>query len=85
MVGLTNGETLLIGEVKFRQQPVGYDVLAQLENEAPLIDWTPNETEEPEYEYVLFSRSGFKLSVETEADERDDLRLSQLMMLFQHY
>ncbi len=75
IVAPTNSDTLVVGEVKFTQQPMGYDVLAQLQQEAPHIDWVPNGGEEPDYEYALFSRSGFASSLEEVHDERDNLRL----------
>ena len=75
VVAPTDRDTLVVGEVKFRQQPVGYDVLSQLETEAPLVDWTPESGRDPEYRYALFSRSGFKRSVEEAAEERNDIRL----------
>lgn len=75
VVAPTDGDVLVVGEAKFRQQPVGYDVLGQLESEAPLVDWTPGTGGDPEYQYALFSRSGFARSVEEAAAERDDLRL----------
>jgi AAA+ ATPase superfamily predicted ATPase len=75
VVAPTDGDTLVVGELKFRQQPVGYDVLSQLETEAPLVDWTPESGRDPEYRYALFSRSGFKRSVEEAAEERNDIRL----------
>ncbi len=75
IVAPTNSDTLVVGEVKFTQQPLGYDVFAQLQQEAPHIDWVPNGGEEPEYEYALFSRSGFASSLEEARDERDDLHL----------
>jgi len=64
-----------VGEAQFRQQPVGYEVFSQLENEAPPVGWTPDHGGDPEYRYALFSRSGFKGSVEEAAAERDDIRL----------
>lgn len=42
------------------------------------IDSTPTEGGEPTYKFALFSRSGFKRSVEEAADEHDDLRLFDL-------
>jgi AAA+ ATPase superfamily predicted ATPase len=75
IVAPTNRDSLVVSEAKFRQQPVGYDVLSQLENEAPLVDWTSESGGEPEYQYALFSRSGFKQSVEEAAEERGDIRL----------
>lgn len=74
IVAPTNGDTLLVGEAKFQQQPTGYDVLAQLEREAPEIEWSPADSD-VNYEYVLFSRSGFASSVGDAAEERDDLGL----------
>jgi hypothetical protein len=78
IVAPTNGDTLLVGEAKFQQQPTGYDVLAQLEREAPEIGWSP--TDDVNYEYALFSRSGFTSSVEEAAEERDDSVFSQLTL-----
>mgnify|MGYP006274581345 FL=1 len=71
----TDGETLVVGEAKSRRQPVGYDVLSQLENETPLLDWTPESGGVPDYQYALFGRTGFKQSVTEAAEERDDIRL----------
>lgn len=78
IIAPTSGTTLLVGEAKFTNSPVGYGVLADLEDDAPHIDWTPSSGGDPEYEYALFSRSGFKRSVEEAADDRDDLRLFDL-------
>lgn len=78
VVGLTAEETLLVGEVKFTSQPVGYSVLSRLREEAQHIDWTPPAGGTPEYEYALFSRSGFKQSVQEAATEDDTLRLFTL-------
>lgn len=36
---------------------------------------TPTGGGDPEYEYALFSRSGFTAAVEEDASERDDLHL----------
>lgn len=75
IVAPTSEDTLVVGEAKFRSRPVGYDVLSQLEAEASHVDWTPDDTAETVYQYALFSRSGFKQSVEEAAEERNDLRL----------
>jgi AAA+ ATPase superfamily predicted ATPase len=61
-----------------RDDAVYYDVLSNLEDDMEHIDWTPKGGDEPTYEFALFSRSGFKRSVEEAADERDDLRLFDL-------
>lgn len=75
IVAPTNGETLLVGEVKFRQDAVGYDVLSQLESEALKVDWHPDSGGDPKYQYALFSRSGFSSAVKEAGSERDDLHL----------
>ncbi|WP_423995751.1 DUF234 domain-containing protein [Halorubrum trapanicum] len=74
IVAPTNGDTLLVGEAKFQQRPMGYDVLARLEREAPEVEWSPTDGDVT-YEYALFSRSGFASSLEEAAAERDDLGL----------
>lgn len=74
VVGLTAGDTLIAGECKFQQSPLGYDALSKLERHVDELRWTPNDGSRVE-EYALFSRSGFKQSVEEAASERDDLRL----------
>jgi AAA+ ATPase superfamily predicted ATPase len=73
VVAPTDGATLLVGEAKFTNTPVGYETLAGLEADAERVDWTPSTGGEPRYEYALFSRSGFTQSVEEAAAERDDL------------
>lgn len=75
IVAPTDGDTLVVGEVKFQRQPVGHDVLTQLENEATLVDWTPESGRDVEYRYALFGRTDFKRSVKEAAAERDDLQL----------
>jgi len=75
VVGLTAGETLLVGECKFQQSPLGYDALSTLQTHADELRWSPQDGSDRFTEYALFSRSGFKQSVEEAADERDDLRL----------
>ncbi|ELZ06193.1 ATPase [Natrialba chahannaoensis JCM 10990] len=78
IVGLTAEETLLVGEVKFTSQPVGYSDLSRLRAEAQHIDWTPPAGGDPQYEYALFSRSGFNQSVQEAATEDEMLRLFTL-------
>lgn len=78
IVAPTNRSTLVVGEAKFTSDPVTYDVLASLEDDAPHIDWAPPEGEDPDYAYALFGRSGFSGSVVEAAERRDDLRLFQL-------
>ncbi|SNR62596.1 ATP-binding protein [Halorubrum vacuolatum] len=78
VVAPTDGSTLIAGEVKFTNSPLGYDVLADLEDDVTHIDWTPSTGGEPTYEFALFSRSGFKRSIEEAATDRDNLRLFDL-------
>jgi AAA+ ATPase superfamily predicted ATPase len=75
VVGLTTGETLIVGECKFQQSPVGYDAFSSLQNHTAELRWTPTNGSERVEQYALFSRSGFKSSVEEAASERDDLQL----------
>ncbi|QSG16334.1 AAA superfamily ATPase fused to HTH and RecB nuclease domains (plasmid) [Halapricum desulfuricans] len=78
IVAPTDEATLIAGEAKFTSAPLGYDVLSDLEDDVEHIDWTPPGGGEPTYELALFSRSGFKHSVEEAANERDDLRFFDL-------
>jgi len=75
VVGLTTDETLIVGECKFRNSPLGYDALSKLQGHVDELRWTPTDGSDRSEEYALFSRSGFKPSVEEAAAERDDLRL----------
>ena len=58
-----------------RLSPLGYDAFSNLQRHAEELRWTPETGGEREERYALFSRSGFKPSVEEADDERDDLRL----------
>jgi len=75
VVGLTTGETLLAGECKFQQSPLGYEAFSKLQNHVEELRWTPNRGGERNEEYALFSRSGFKPSIQEAAEERENLRL----------
>jgi hypothetical protein len=77
-VGLTTGETLIVGECKFQQSPLGYDALSNLEDHTDELQWSPQSGSDRVVEYALFSRSGFKQSVTEAASQRDDLRLFSL-------
>lgn len=78
VVAPTNEGTLIVGEAKFTNSPLGYDVLSKLEATTKHIDWQPNAEGGPDYEYVLFSRSGFTNSITEAASGRDDLLLVAL-------
>lgn len=75
VVGLTEAGTLLAGECKFTNTPVGQSVLENLEETAEQVRWNPPDVQEVTTEYHLFSRSGYTDAVESEADGRDDLFL----------
>lgn len=77
IVGLTTEPTLVAGECKFTNSPIGYDVLSRLEDDVEEIRW-PGQNKEVDYEYCLFSRSGFRQSLLEAANERDDLQLFSL-------
>ncbi|AUX10523.1 ATPase (AAA+ superfamily) [Halalkaliarchaeum desulfuricum] len=78
VVAPTSDGTLLVGECKFTSQPVGYDILARLEDDTAHVDWTPPTGGDPEYSYALFARNGFTRSVREAAAERSDLALFDL-------
>jgi hypothetical protein len=73
IVGLAEDEnTVVFGEVKWSVNPVGTDILDNLERKAKLVDWRKGERKEY---FVLFSRSGFTENLEKLAGERGDLLL----------
>jgi len=74
VVGLTDEGTLIAGECKFQESPVGYDVFSKLQDHTDELRWNPQQGDRKE-EYAVFSRSGFKKSVEEAAGERGNLRL----------
>ncbi|QFU82317.1 ATP-binding protein [Natronorubrum aibiense] len=78
IVAPTDDGVLLVGEAKFTNSPLGYNVFTRLEDTVDTIDWRPETGTDPTYEYALFSRSGFKPSVKEAAENRDDLRLFTL-------
>ncbi len=74
-VGLTAGDTLVVGECKFQSSPAGFDAFESLRGHTSELRWTPADGSDRSVEYALFSRGGFTGSVEQLATERDDLRL----------
>jgi len=75
VVGLTSEGTLIAGECKFQQSPLGYNALSRLERHVDELRWSPRDGTERTETYALFSRNGFKPSVREAAAERDDIRL----------
>jgi hypothetical protein len=78
VVGLTDAETLVVGECKYRSVRTDHDALRSLESHADSLRWTPPSGGPRRVEYALFSRAGFTESLRTAAEERDDLRLFEL-------
>jgi len=75
VVGLTNKDTLILGECKFTNSKVGYDVFSKLEGHAKNLRWTPKSGKDRRIEYALFSKNGFKRSLKEAVEDRNDLRL----------
>lgn len=75
IVGLAEDENAAVfGEVKWSVNPVGTDILDDLEKKAKLVDWRKGQRKEV---FVLFSRSGFTANLEKLAKERGDLFLNK--------
>ena len=66
------GKNLILGECKYWQEPVGINVLWDLEDKAITVVWERNERK---VWYVLFSASGFTEELQAEAEARTDLQL----------
>ena len=74
VVGVNAGtETLLLGECKWTVEPVGRDLLVDLETLGPDVRWRG---EDRTVQYALFARAGFTEGLMAVADERDDLFLA---------
>lgn len=71
-------ETLLLGECKWTNTPVGTGLLTDLERVAPEVRWGSTDRS---LHYALFSRSGFTDDLVTLANERADLHLYTLKKL----
>ncbi len=78
VVGLTQGRDLVLGEARFRSEPVGRDLLGKLEGLVSEVRWTPQGGGPAHPVYALFSRSGFTAGLEHEASERSDVHLFTL-------
>ena len=66
------GSSLALCECKFWKEPVGANVLRDLESKAPAVVW---QREERSLWYVLFSISGFTEDLQRMAAEREDVLL----------
>lgn len=69
-----DGKNLILGECKYWKDPVGVNVLKELEEKAKKVSW--NKPDRKTW-YVLFSINGFTDELKAIADQRDDLILSE--------
>lgn len=67
-----DGDNLILGECKYWHEPVGLNVLRDLEAKASNVDWHKNKRK---VWYVLFGASGFTDELIAVASERDDVEL----------
>ncbi|GAB6878431.1 ATP-binding protein [Halorubrum gandharaense] len=79
VVGLTDAETLVVGECKYRSSRTGHNALHSLESHVEELRWSPPSGGPRHVEYALFSRASFTESLRETAAERDDLRLFELV------
>ena len=66
------GNNLILGECKYWHEPVGVNILRELEGKAGSVDWRK---ENRHVWYVLFSAVGFTEELKGVAAARDDLLL----------
>ena len=66
------GNNLVLGECKYWQEPVGVNILRELEAKSEKVDW---QKKNRRVWYVLFSASGFTKELEKLATVRKDLLL----------
>ena len=66
------GKNLILGECKYWREPVGSNILRELEEKADAVSW---ERENRKVWYVLFSAEGFTTELRTLASKREDLLL----------
>lgn len=66
------GKNLLLGECKYWQEPVGINVLRELEEKTKSVAWGQNRRK---VWYVLFSVGGFTNDLKVLAAEREDVQL----------
>ncbi|PIV06627.1 MAG: ATP-binding protein [Syntrophobacterales bacterium CG_4_8_14_3_um_filter_58_8] len=79
IVGLDEDENAVVfGEAKWSVNPVGMDILDNLERKAKLVDWRKGERKEY---FVLFSRSGFTENLEKLAGERGGLIRDRALLI----
>ncbi len=67
-----DGKNLILGECKYWQEPVGVNVLRNLESKTSVVKWN---NDQRKVWYVLFSAAGFTEELQAEAAQRPDLLL----------
>lgn len=67
-----DGKNLILGECKYWQEPVGSNVLRNLESKTSAVNWN---NDQRKVWYVLFSAAGFTEELQAEAARRTDLLL----------
>lgn len=65
-------DTLLLGECKWTDDPVGLDLLADLENVEPEVRWRGSDRS---VVYALFAKAGFTMALGESVGDRDDVYL----------
>ena len=69
------GKNIILGECKYWKEPVGVNVLSDLEEKAKNVAW--NKSNRKEW-FVLFSAEGFTPELKELAQKRVDIMLSEL-------
>ena len=67
-----DGKNLILGECKYWQEPVGVNVLRNLESKTSVVKWN---NDQRKVWYVLFSAAGFTEELQAETAQRPDLLL----------
>lgn len=75
VVGLTDGQGIVVAEAKFTSSPMGIRRLYDLERKAQRVRWPPGGDG---VKFVFFSRAGFDQSLQEEASKREELYLFDL-------
>ena len=70
----STGNNILFGECKYKKSKIGLDVLTDLEKKSNEVEW--NKDNRKSY-YIIFSISGFTEELIKEAQERNDVILSE--------
>ena len=67
-----DGKNMILGECKYWKDPVGINILRDLEEKSKAVNW--NKASRKTW-YVLFSSAGFTTELETLAEKREDVLL----------